>query len=55
MLLRQDCIEASWTFFTPVLKEFEQLCTLDQQLHDYPAGTWGVSLIQDTVQIVIHE
>jgi len=50
---RRDGIEASWAFLTPVLKECEQLCTLDQQLHTYPAGTWGPDLIKDTVQLVI--
>ena len=37
----------------PRPKECEQLCTLDQQLHTYPAGTWGPSHIQDTVKLVI--
>jgi glucose-6-phosphate 1-dehydrogenase len=52
---RQDGIEASWAFLTPVLKECEQLCSLDQQLHAYPAGTWGPSRIQDTVRLVIQD
>ena len=38
---RQDGIEASWSFLTPIIEECEQCCTLDQQLHHYPAGTWG--------------
>ncbi len=38
---RQDGIEGSWSFLTPVLEECEQNCDLDRQLHRYPAGTWG--------------
>jgi len=52
---RQDGIEASWAFLTPVLKECEQQCTLDQQLHLYPAGSWGPDGIHDTMRLFIEE
>ena len=38
---RQDGIEGSWSFLTPILEECEQCSNLDQQLHRYQAGTWG--------------
>ena len=50
---RQDGIEASWKFLTPVLKECEQQCTCDQQLHPYPAGTWGPESVKNTMRLLI--
>lgn len=38
---RQDGVEQSWSFLTPILKECEQCINRDQHLHFYPAGTWG--------------
>ncbi|HEB69448.1 MAG TPA: glucose-6-phosphate dehydrogenase [Desulfobulbus sp.] len=51
---RQDGIEASWKFLTPVLRECEQQCGCDQQLHIYPSGTWGPDIIQDTLQKILN-
>jgi glucose-6-phosphate 1-dehydrogenase len=52
---RQDGIEASWKFLTPVLEECEQQCTLDQQLHPYPAGTWGPDIIQNIIEKILKQ
>ncbi len=49
---RQDGIEASWSFLTPVLEECEQCCTLDHQLHRYPAGTWGPKAAADRMRML---
>jgi glucose-6-phosphate 1-dehydrogenase len=38
---RQDGIEQSWAFLTPVLKYCEECHVREQQLYSYPAGTWG--------------
>ena len=51
---RQDGIEASWKFLTPVLRECEQQCGCDQQLHIYPSGTWGPDIIKDTLQKILN-
>ena len=50
---RQDGIEASWDFLTPVLEECEQCCNLDQQLHYYAAGTWGPESVQGLMKKII--
>ncbi len=52
---RQDGIEASWKFLTPVLKECEQQCGCDQQLHTYPSGCWGPDIIQDTLKKILND
>ncbi|HBI14577.1 MAG TPA: glucose-6-phosphate dehydrogenase [Desulfobulbaceae bacterium] len=38
---RQDGIEQSWAFLTPVLEICEECQYRAQQLQIYPAGTWG--------------
>ena len=38
---RQDGIEASWAFLTPVLEECERDCKSVKPLQFYPAGSWG--------------
>ena len=50
---RQDGIEASWSFLTPILEECEQCCNLDQQLHRYPAGSWGPEAAAGRLQKLI--
>ncbi len=51
---RQDGIELSWSFLTPILKECEQYCSRDRQLHTYPAGSWGPEAAGDRLQKLIH-
>jgi glucose-6-phosphate 1-dehydrogenase len=50
---RQDGIEGSWSFFTPILKECEHCFNLDQQLHRYQAGTWGPEAARNRLQRLI--
>lgn len=38
---RQDGVELTWAFFTPVLEECENCSVRPQMLFFYPAGTWG--------------
>lgn len=47
---RQDGIELSWEFLTPVLEECEQCPDRAERLHMYPAGTWGPEESRDTLQ-----
>ncbi len=51
---RQDGIEASWSFLTPILEKCEQCCTPDRQLHCYPAGTWGPKAVADRMRMLSH-
>lgn len=39
LFTRGDAVEASWTFFDPVLKYWEE--HPEAPLYGYPAGTWG--------------
>ncbi len=52
---RQDGIEESWSFLTPILKECEQCCNLDQQLHRYPAGSWGPKAAADRLDRLLDD
>ena len=38
---RQDGLERSWAFLTPILDECEDCSARAEQLHFYPAGSWG--------------
>ncbi|MBU0484663.1 MAG: glucose-6-phosphate dehydrogenase [Proteobacteria bacterium] len=38
---RQDGVELTWAFLTPILEECESCRDLAGQLHPYPAGSWG--------------
>jgi glucose-6-phosphate 1-dehydrogenase len=38
---RQDGVERSWSFLTPVLKECESCGDREEMLHFYKAGTSG--------------
>lgn len=47
---RQDGIEQSWAFLTPVLRQCEQCLDRETRLHPYPAGTWGPAPVRATVE-----
>ncbi len=47
---RQDGIEQSWAFLTPVLRQCEQCLDRETRLHFYPAGTWGPAPVRKTVE-----
>jgi len=38
---RQDGLERSWAFLTPILSECEGCAGRENRLHFYPAGSWG--------------
>ncbi len=38
---RQDGVELTWGFLTPILEMCEECGDLDRHLHHYAAGTWG--------------
>jgi glucose-6-phosphate 1-dehydrogenase len=38
---RQDGLEHSWAFLTPILSECENCVGRENRLHFYPAGSWG--------------
>ena len=38
---RQDGLERSWEFLTPILDECEHCTDREKRLHFYPAGSWG--------------
>lgn len=38
---RQDGVELTWGFLTPILEMCEECGELEQHLHRYPAGSWG--------------
>ena len=52
---RQDGIELSWSFLTPVLEECEKCSSLDQNLHLYPAGSWGPESARQTMKLLVEE
>jgi len=52
---RQDGIELSWSFLTPVLQECEECPSPERQLHFYPAGSWGPEAVQQTMNLLIDE
>lgn len=51
---RQDGIELSWSFLTPILAECEK-CSPDQNLHLYPAGSWGPDPVRETMKLLVTE
>ncbi|MFP4515868.1 MAG: glucose-6-phosphate dehydrogenase [Desulfovibrionales bacterium] len=38
---RQDGVELTWGFLTPILEMCEECSDLKRHLHTYPAGSWG--------------
>jgi glucose-6-phosphate 1-dehydrogenase len=52
---RQDGIELSWAFLTPVLQECEECPSPERLLHFYPAGTWGPEPSQKTLALLFND
>jgi glucose-6-phosphate 1-dehydrogenase len=52
---RQDGIELSWAFLTPVLEECDHCDVLDRNLHYYTAGTWGPQPALQTMRMLVGE
>lgn len=52
---RQDGIELSWAFLTPVLQECEECPSPDRLLHFYRAGSWGPDPARKTMAMLFSD
>ncbi len=52
---RQDGIELSWSFLTPILEECEQCSCEGTDLSLYPAGTWGPETAKRTMRLLVDD
>ncbi|MHB8789248.1 MAG: glucose-6-phosphate dehydrogenase [Desulfobulbaceae bacterium] len=52
---RQDGIEQSWAFLTPVLEMCEDCRFKEQHLQIYPAGTWGPAEVHDIMSRLVED
>jgi glucose-6-phosphate 1-dehydrogenase len=52
---RQDGIELSWSFLTPILEECEQCSCEGKDLSFYPAGTWGPEAVRKTMRLLVDD
>jgi len=50
---RQDGVELSWAFLTPILEECESCADREERLHFYEAGGWGPHAAQKWMQLII--
>lgn len=52
---RQDGIELSWSFLSPILEECEQCSCEGTDPSFYPAGTWGPEPVRKTMQLLVDD
>lgn len=52
---RQDGIELSWSFLTPILEKCEQCSYEGTDLSFYPAGTWGPEAVRNTMRLLVED
>jgi len=52
---RQDGIQLSWSFLTPVLEECDKCDIMDHHLNFYPAGTWGPEQALKTMNLLVND
>lgn len=52
---RQDGVEATWSFLSPILEACNVCTRTDQQLHFYPAGDFGPAAAQPWMQLVMNQ
>jgi glucose-6-phosphate 1-dehydrogenase len=50
---RQDGVELSWSFLTPVLEECEDCSDRAERLHPYDSGTWGPEAAQPWIRLIL--
>lgn len=50
---RQDGVELSWSFLTPVLEECEGCSDRAERLHPYESGTWGPEAAQSWMRLMV--
>lgn len=52
---RQDGVELSWSFLTPVLEACEICANRESRLHSYAAGSWGPDSAMGWIRPIIDE
>jgi glucose-6-phosphate 1-dehydrogenase len=52
---RQDGIEQSWAFLTPVLEMCEECRFKEQHLRIYPSGTWGPEQVRSIMSRMVED
>jgi glucose-6-phosphate 1-dehydrogenase len=50
---RQDGVELSWSFLTPVLEVCEDCIDRAERLHPYESGTWGPEAAQPWMRLMV--
>jgi glucose-6-phosphate 1-dehydrogenase len=50
---RQDAVEASWSFLTPVLQGCETCPDREERLFQYKAGSWGPAAAHKWMQLIV--
>ncbi|MBA4392925.1 MAG: glucose-6-phosphate dehydrogenase, partial [Desulfobacca sp.] len=50
---RQDGIELTWSFLTPIIAECEACSTRAEELHPYPAGSWGPGAAKKWMDLLV--
>jgi glucose-6-phosphate 1-dehydrogenase len=51
---RQDGVELTWSFLTPILVECETCFDMRQYLHPYAAGSWGPTAAQQWMMLFMN-
>ena len=52
---RQDGVELSWSFLSPILAESETCAERDALLHPYPSGSWGPKQAEAWMRLILGE
>ncbi len=52
---RQDGVELSWSFLTPILEECEACSDRRERLHLYESGSWGPKVAQKWMKLILEE
>ena len=52
---RQDGVEVSWAFLTPILQECETCANRKERLYPYEAGSWGPAAAKKWIKLIIDE
>jgi glucose-6-phosphate 1-dehydrogenase len=51
---RQDGVEVSWSFLTPILQGCEICPDREERLHQYEAGSWGPAAAKKWMDLIIY-
>jgi len=52
---RQDGVELSWSFLTPILQECETCANRKKRLYPYEAGSWGPAAAKKWMKLIIDQ